>query len=486
MIYPIFVLFKVFAILILPPITAIIIWLIYTTISSGFRYFSKSRRVGARPGSVSRLIDFLQIVELCYTLIIVFLSKRLFPELPWSADIIALATIIVHAAVYLTIIILIIIKQKFIVYSIVNEYANPSNLVSFARMGLMSSCFILSGYGASRDSTHPDDTKPASVELPGIPDASVPPPAIPGAGDRFSVLDVIGPSSPHVAWNIALPFDETPVMLEKVGADKTIYLSTFDGVGAVRNGKVLWAYKVDNPTNIGLAFDGSLWFEGSQEAEAKRFFVLNRDGEGGLLPNGFPRPGESEDHWMVGCGEGNRSVVVNSIEGEIPLDIECSRASAKIGPDGLIYVGTDAPDIRAYTTEKILAWKLATPCVPQTMLIGPNSHVVFTCNDNSIHFIDHGVTKWSVQGDGKMAAPDPIPNNASMLGVMDGQGTLYYVDRPENGDGVHVHALSATGKVIWIAKTDLTEPTSMQFDKTGRLYVSAARSMVGRLVAFGK
>jgi len=64
---------------------------------------------------------------------------------------------------------------------------------------------------------------------------------------------------------------------------------------------------------------------------------------------------------------------------------------------------------------------------------------------------------------------------------MDRNGTSYFVDRAAAG-ATHIHALTATGEMLWTIQTPNFGPSSIAFDGQGHLYLTGQRGMRSRLV----
>jgi outer membrane protein assembly factor BamB len=305
----------------------------------------------------------------------------------------------------------------------------------------------------------------------GLPSVQNLPPVIPDAGGRASVTGVTGPGKPNVAWSMVLPFS-SPAVIREIGIDDTVYFSGVDGVGAAKGGNLLWAFRTKGTTpRVTLAGDGRIWFAAMEGAG---YYCLNRAGQGGLLPASIRPPSDAKEPELVGTSE-NRRFLSGPWAGDVPLENPATRPGAKLGPDGLVYVATEAPDIRAINHDGKTVWKLAAPCAAQTLLAGPASRVLFTCRDTSIHYIEHGVLQWVKRGDGTIEEANIMMPSTNIVGVMDRAGTTYFVDQPASGLGVHIHCLSATGDIMWTLKTGAFAAGSIGFDAKGRLYLTGMK-----------
>jgi len=335
---------------------------------------------------------------------------------------------------------------------------------SVARMG-----------GAGADDFGVANDAAAKAELRGLPSVDALPPVVPEAQGRAQVAEVTGPRKPHVAWALALPFSQSNIV-RVIGGDGTVYVSGYDGLGAVRDGKLMWAFHAPDP-RMTMADDGRIWFP---SPGLDGYFCLNRAGQGGKLPGSIARPPEAADAPLAGCSGDGRAMRVQGRRG-VGLDYACTRPGAKLGPDGMAYVGTEAPDVRAFTPDGTLVWKIATPCAAQKLLVGPGGRVIFACQDLSIHAIENGTLRWTKPGDGEMDLGNIIMPSASFVGLMDRQGTTYFFDRTADGSG-HVHALSATGDMLWTLKSPGFSASSIGFDGQGRLYLTGMHGMGSILV----
>jgi outer membrane protein assembly factor BamB len=106
---------------------------------------------------------------------------------------------------------------------------------------------------------------------------------------------------------------------------------------------------------------------------------------------------------------------------------------------------------------------------------------VFACQDLSIHLIENGTLRWNKPGDGEMDEGNIVKPSASFVGLMDRNGTTYFVDRAADGSG-HVHAMSASGDMLWTLKSPGFSASSIGFDGQGRLYLTGMHGMGSILV----
>jgi hypothetical protein len=120
----------------------------------------------------------------------------------------------------------------------------------------------------------------AKAEIRGLPSVDALPPVVPEAHGRASVAEVTGPRKPHVAWGVALPFSGSST-IQVIGGDGTVYLSSYDGLGAARDGKLIWAFHAPEP-RVTMADDGRIWFPAPGGGG---YFCLNRAGQGGCSPD---------------------------------------------------------------------------------------------------------------------------------------------------------------------------------------------------------
>jgi outer membrane protein assembly factor BamB len=322
------------------------------------------------------------------------------------------------------------------------------------------------------------DALPA--ELHRLPSVQNLPPVIPGAGGRVPVTEWTGPSRPRVAWSVALPFS-WPVIIRAIGIDDTVYVSGGDGVGAAQDGNLLWAFRNSvSTTGYTRADDGRLWFPAMEEG----YYCLNRAGQGGLLPISFRPPPDAREAPLAGMSANGRGLRVRA--GDVPLEYPPTRPGPKVGPDGTVYVATEAPDIRAVSQDGKTIWKLATRCAAQTLLAGPGSRVLFSCKDLSIHYIENGVSQWVKRGDGAIDEGNVIMPSSSIVGVMDRDGTTYFVDNPASGLETHIHCLSATGDIMWTLKSPAFAASSIGFDAKGRLYLTGMKGSKSHLLCISE
>ena len=65
----------------------------------------------------------------------------------------------------------------------------------------------------------------AKAEMRGLPSVDALPAVVPESQGRAQVADVTGPSKPHVAWSLALPFSQEG-KVRVIGGDGTVYRAT--------------------------------------------------------------------------------------------------------------------------------------------------------------------------------------------------------------------------------------------------------------------
>lgn len=339
----------------------------------------------------------------------------------------------------------------------------------------LAGCRSIARMGGAAADDFPDAGTTANVELRGLPSVDALPPVVPEAQGRAQVANVTGPRNPHVSWGLPLPFSSQS-NLWVIGGDGTVYVSGYDGVGAVQDGKLIWAFHTRHP-RLTMSDDGRIWFPVPGGGE---YYCLNRAGQGGLLADRVVLPPEAAEAPRAGCTEGGRALVVGS-RIEARLDYACTGSHAVLGPDGMAYLGTEAPDIRGFRPDGAMAWKIETTCAVQNLLAGPGGRVLFACQDMSLHYIENGTLRWNKPGDGKPQMGDLLLSTASFVGLMDRNGTTYFVDSAADGSA-HVHALSATGDMIWTLKTPNFMASSIAFDGQGRIYLAGVRGTGSVLV----
>ena len=324
------------------------------------------------------------------------------------------------------------------------------------------------------------DMKAPGGDLRGLPTVDALPPVVPEARGRAATAEVVGPRQPRVAWAVSLPVAQ-PGAIREVGADGTVYFSGSDGVAAVRDGKLLWAYHARSSPRLTMADDGRIWFAAPG---AGGYYCLNRAGEGGLLPYSMKPPPDAAEPRLVGCSGsiGNGRVVRGLPGGSVPLDYDCTRPQAKLGPDGTGWVGTDAPDLRAIAPDGSGGMKFDTPCAVEELLAGPGGRAFYGCKDHSLHYVVKNGTGWKLAGDGTLDEVGARENSTSFVGLMDRNGSVYYLDHPDNGHAAHVHAGDSSGKPMWSLNTSYFMGNSMRFDGKGRIYLAGMRGMHGWLV----
>lgn len=312
-----------------------------------------------------------------------------------------------------------------------------------------------------------DNNIPAAIEWHSPPRVTELPPVVEAAKGRLPENGLTGPRQARVKWSLDLPIS-TGLDIVALGKDSTVYVTGLSaGLCAVRDGKVAWAYSLGwmGPSNVQFDDGGRMWFEAEQSA-----YCLNRDGKGGRLPASFHPPKEQR-YSPYGCS-GHTLLGPNW---KLDLDGQCTPAGVKTGPEGLIYVATDSPEILAVGANGIVKWQHKASCNPTSLAPTLPNRLVYTCEDRSLHGLADGVENWKRTMDGVI--------NREMLA--DSAGTIYFGDYGKRTAITHLHAVDATGGDRWTFDMQQAVVHNMKFDDGRRLYV-AASSLRTRLICLGE
>jgi hypothetical protein len=101
---------------------------------------------------------------------------------------------------------------------------------------------------------------------------------------------------------------------------------------------------------------------------------------------------------------------------------------------------------------------------------------VFSCKDNVLRYADHGTVRWTKKLDG--ALESWYGPRSSFIGIMDRTGTVYFIDRPQQGLGTHIHAISSTAEELWTVKESGFSIDSINLDSIGRAYLMGRYRLV--------
>ena len=206
---------------------------------------------------------------------------------------------------------------------------------------------------------------PRVVELPA---------AISEARGRVPETGLAGPLNPKRKWTISLK--TTGAHIAAVGTDGSVYLTSLEGIFAVRHGKLVWAHKLGTmgASSVQIDENGFIWFR-SQDAT----FCVSRDGIGGRLPRTVQGP---PSHYSgFGCRMNNNA---GGPHWTLELDGACAPAGVVAGPGGRAYVATDVPRILAVSSTGKVEWKYDANCDATALVPTLPGQLVFACEDKSI------------------------------------------------------------------------------------------------------
>ncbi|MEO8128501.1 MAG: serine/threonine-protein kinase, partial [Bryobacteraceae bacterium] len=163
------------------------------------------------------------------------------------------------------------------------------------------------------------------------------PPIVEEARGRLPEKGLVGPLNPKEKWSASLRM--TGAHIAAIGIDGTVYLTAMEGICAVRNGKLLWAYKsgMTGASDVQIDENGLIWYH---SLDAK--FCINRDGKGGRVPREMEAPPSHYSNY--GCRMNNTA---GGPHWSVELDGSCTPAGVTPAPDGRAYIATDLPEILA-------------------------------------------------------------------------------------------------------------------------------------------
>lgn len=297
---------------------------------------------------------------------------------------------------------------------------------------------------------------PVKIEWRSLPRISELPPPVAESRALPASTGLTGPSHPKMQWKISLPVTGTLRILA-VASDGTIYADAFIGqVLAVRDGKVLWAYKVGMPVSE-FSFDdaGRIWFKSMADT-----YCLNRDGHGGRVAASLGPP-PSRDEPTYSCALNH---TLWSSGWKLDLDGECVSTGVSREAGGPVYAATDMPQVLAVSRRGDVEWTYTPACTPSGLIPTLAGRVVFACTDHSLHGLTGRAERWSVHADGKI--------DRELLA--DAAGSVYYSDSTGQSGLNHVHSVDAVGNERW--KVDLRRAgiTQIRLGEHNRIYVSAS------------
>jgi outer membrane protein assembly factor BamB len=308
------------------------------------------------------------------------------------------------------------------------------------------------------------DDRPIAIEWHSPGRATELPPIIEEARGRLQDAKFTGPQHPSIKWSITLPVTAS-LRIAGIVKDGTVYTTGMLGhIAAIRDGKLLWAYKAGTfgVSSVQIDDDGRLWFQSLDSV-----YCLNRDGKGGRLPSGFepPRPRRLDS---FSC------VMNHSVSGpgwKMELDGECTTDSVAVAAGGPIYVGTDIPQILAVSTSGKVQWTYTPPCNPTRIVPTLPGRIVFVCKDRTLHGLSGASEQWQRTADG-------VADRAMLV---DRAGTVYYSDYGRDTGINHVHAVDPNGKMRWTVDFHRTSISTLSAGNNGEIYVTAS-GPYGRLI----
>ncbi len=290
------------------------------------------------------------------------------------------------------------------------------------------------------------------------------PPVIEEARGRVPDTGLAGPLNPKQKWTVSLR--TTGAHIAAVGTDGSVYLTSFEGICAVRNGKLIWGYKagMTGASDVQIDDNGLIWYH-SLDAT----YCVNRDGVGGRLPRTVKGP---ESHYSgYGCRMNNTA---GGPHWTLELDGACTPAGVVAGLDGRAYIATDVPQILAVGPTGTVEWKFDAKCNPSMLIPTLPNQIVFACDNGSIRGLTGGKEMWKQSADGMF--------NPKLLA--DRTGTVYYGDYGRQSGITHLHAIDAHGKNLWTFDTGRATVSSLALDGKSRLYV-AGSFLYTRVIALG-
>jgi serine/threonine protein kinase len=301
----------------------------------------------------------------------------------------------------------------------------------------------------------PFDDDAVAIEWHSPPRVSELPPVIEEARGRVPRSGLAGPKKPKVLWKISIKTEG--VHIAAIGTDGTVYVTSFEGLCAIRNGKVKWAYKTGiGGSSIDIADDGRIWYHSMDDN-----YCLNRDGVGGRLPASIQRPEFDSDWSRAHC------VMSHTLAGphwKVDLDGDCTTAGAVTAADGRAYVATDLPRIVAVSPVGRVEWTYAAPCNAINLIPTLPNRLVFACENSFLYALTGGKATWRVQTDGTF--------DRDMLA--DASGTVYYGDYGRETGVSHLHAVSAEGEPLWAMDMQRATVTNLALNNQRQLCLAAS------------
>lgn len=255
--------------------------------------------------------------------------------------------------------------------------------------------------------------------------------------------------------------------------DGTAYVWGGMGVGAVRDGKLLWAYRLDadpSPSYIVVAEDGLLWI--NDPFHSRSMFCFNALGQGGEVTASARKrlkltelPKAKEEASRVECkdpGEGSDEPALVSKGWKVNLDQRC-HSKALDGPQGLTMVQTKSSTVYGVTEDGKVRWTAQAPCLLTDPVVMGGGTVVGLCEERS--------RMVGVQG-GKVVFSKKLARSLYDGLMVDGEGGAYALDRSNVMDDFAATRWSAMGEQEWSLKVWLGNLPAAALGADGRLYLS--------------
>jgi serine/threonine protein kinase len=312
----------------------------------------------------------------------------------------------------------------------------------------------------------PFEDNAIAIEWHSAPRVNQLPPIVEAARGRLPGNGLAGPQNPKLLWSVSL--NAVGMRIVAIGTDGTVYASSMEGICAVRDGKLKWAYKSGmGGSNVQIDDNGRIWYGSSLDGN----YCVNRDGEGGRLPGSIPRPELNSETYRYSC------VMNHTLTGpgwQMELDGDCTSAGVVRGSDGRVYVATDLPQILAVSPAGAVAWKYAAKCNALSLVPVLANEIVYACKDQSLYGVTRGVESWERNADGEF--------NWSMLA--DSAGTVYYGDYGRENGSAHLHAVDAQGHARWTIDMHRATITNLALNNRRQL-CAAASFLHSRLMCLG-
>jgi PQQ-like domain len=296
-----------------------------------------------------------------------------------------------------------------------------------------------------------------------------------------------GPHNPKVLWKAE--FSDLGAFVGLAG-DGTLYFEGSGGVYAIRDGKQQWGFKLvgDGPH---FATDGRLWMKQQIRLadhpgdDDYRFAVYNSHGEGGVTaaksePEQFVT---YSNIWAPGWGSGGtfgwtirlkmfayKNCGLGELLGKYDdpgdkswrVNVDGDCGALAVNDDGDLLTVTDKGTLYCVSPLGRIRWTTKVACQPDHLIAWGSSNTVYVCA-NTLHAVHGSEPRWELK----------LERAANYSAVKADKANTLYLLTPQP---ISLLAIDDTGKLLWQRPFDRV--TLLGLDNSGRLYMQSASTLM--------